>query len=184
MKYQLFDNVLSPEHIQQILEPLTCDHFPWYLQHKTVYNRPVDNVKYKEPKWFSHIFIRNDESVSNYSSAAMFVYKMFEQNTGYSGGKILRAQANLTTRDNLDLRCTPPHIDDTENEHMSMIYYVNNSDGPTILYNEDGSVLDTIEPVAGRVLLMDGTVLHSGSTPLQNDVRIVINYNLTFTCSL
>ena len=59
-----------------------------------------------------------------------------------------------------------------------MLYYVNNSDGPTQLYDEKGGkVVKEIEPKKGRAVILDGNIYHASSCPKNHANRVVINYN-------
>ena len=78
-----------------------------------------------------------------------------------------------------------PHVDFSD-EHKTMLYYVNDSDGDTIFYNENYktiknsksfSVDQKVNPVMGRAVLFDGLKFHSSSPPFLNDRRVVININ-------
>ena len=67
------------------------------------------------------------------------------------------------------------HIDRPEN-HMVMLYYVNDSDGDTIFYDDNENEIKRVTPKKGRIAFFDGSIKHSGSSP-SNSTRIVINYN-------
>ena len=74
-----------------------------------------------------------------------------------------------------------PHIDIKEN-HFVMLYYVCDSDGDTIIYNEQiesetYTVQRRVTPKQGRVVLFDGSYYHTAEQPL-NNIRCVVNYNL------
>ena len=74
-----------------------------------------------------------------------------------------------------------PHID-TSDDHFVMLYYVCDSDGDTIIYNEQEksdsyTVQKRITPKQGRVVLFDGSYYHTAEQPL-NNIRCVVNYNL------
>ena len=77
---------------------------------------------------------------------------------------------------------------DTHSKHFAVLYYVNNSDGDTIIYNQhySGKVYDqselsifkTITPKAGSIIIFDGSLFHTNYSPEKNDFRCVINMNL------
>ena len=74
-----------------------------------------------------------------------------------------------------------PHID-TDDKHFVMLYYVCDSDGDTIIYNEkveskEYTVKKSVTPKQGRVVLFDGGLYHTAEQPTK-DTRCVVNYNL------
>ena len=76
-----------------------------------------------------------------------------------------------------------PHID-VSYEHMVVLYYVNDSDGDTYIFDKvlgdrtgELNVIQKVTPKKGRVLVFNGNQYHSSSGPTEN-VRCVINYNI------
>ena len=75
-----------------------------------------------------------------------------------------------------------PHIDLHYREHLVALYYVCDSDGDTIIYNEREklgtyTIKQKVTPKQGRMVLFDGSLYHTAEQPL-NNVRCVVNYNL------
>ena len=76
-----------------------------------------------------------------------------------------------------------PHIDLVEgHKHIVVLYYVCDSDGDTIIYNEktksdEYTIKERVTPKQGRVVIFDGGLYHTAEQPL-NNVRCVVNYNL------
>ena len=75
-----------------------------------------------------------------------------------------------------------PHIDIYEKRHIVALYYVCDSDGDTIIYNEREklgtyTIKQKVTPKQGRIVLFDGSLYHTAEQPL-NNVRCVVNYNL------
>ncbi len=78
-----------------------------------------------------------------------------------------------------------PHVDFTEIKEplMSAIYYVNDSTGDTIIfdqrYGHKGAltVKMRVAPKKGRLLVFDGALPHAGNTPRNNTPRVNINFN-------
>lgn len=69
-----------------------------------------------------------------------------------------------------------PHQDLTY-PHYVLLYYINDSDGDTVFYENDGiTEIKRITPKKGRVVFFDGLILHSASNPTTNP-RMVFNYN-------
>jgi hypothetical protein len=97
---------------------------------------------------------------------------------------ILRIRRNTSFLCN-DRRPSEPHIDNGKS-HLVFLYYVNDSDGDTILYKnkynkeqDNDMIVDTvISPKAGRGILFDGKTYHSFCYPNINDIRSTININI------
>lgn len=79
------------------------------------------------------------------------------------------------------------HVDDIE-PHMVLLYYVNDSDGDTLLsdtryvsgnpdHGVDAKVIKRISPKKGRAILFDGSIYHAASIP-KKGLRCVLNFNL------
>lgn len=63
--------------------------------------------------------------------------------------------------------------------HLACLYYVNDTDGDTIFFNQDKTtIIKKVAPKKGRVVIFDGSICHSSSTPTKN-VRSVINFNFS-----
>ena len=76
-----------------------------------------------------------------------------------------------------------PHIDLEEGErHIVVLYYVKDSDGDTVIYNERTesntyTVKQKVTPKQGRVVIFDGRQYHTAQQAI-NSVRCIVNYNL------
>ena len=93
-----------------------------------------------------------------------------------------------------------PHVDLFHREHLVVLYYVCDSEGDTIIYNErygggsyetDGNkitynakekleaytIKQRVTPKQGRIVLFDGSLYHTAEQPL-NNIRCIVNYNL------
>ena len=78
-----------------------------------------------------------------------------------------------------------PHIDLDEGfEHILVLYYVIDSDGDTIIYNERTQSLTYTEkqrvtPKQGRVVIFEGGQYHTAQQPTKG-TRCIVNYNIDF----
>ena len=76
-----------------------------------------------------------------------------------------------------------PHIDLEEGErHIVVLYYVKDSDGDTVIYNERTesdtyTVKQRVTPKQGRVVIFDGGQYHTALQAV-NKIRCIANYNL------
>ena len=87
--------------------------------------------------------------------------------------------------------CHTPHVD-MYRPHYTLLYYVNDSDGDTILWNEKVTkdseeypdrftIMGRVSPEKGRAVLFNGLHYHSSSIPKRATERIAININLLTT---
>lgn len=118
------------------------------------------------------------------------VLKTFANKHGLIIDKIFRERSNISTR-TLMTTTSRPHVDTLDNDHYVFLYYANDSDGDTILYNEyadrnkfynhnDVSINQIISPEAGKAILFPGKQFHSWSGPTENHIRIILNMNVSF----
>ena len=100
--------------------------------------------------------------------------------------KIIQGRSFLQFPLNLkDKTPDTPHID-LDQEHIVALYYVCDSDGDTIIYNErkdqgleakSYTIKQKVTPKQGRMVIFDGTLFHTAEQP-QNNMRCVVNYDL------
>jgi hypothetical protein len=57
--------------------------------------------------------------------------------------------------------------------NIATVYYVNDSDGDTIFKDSK----EKITPKANRLIIFDGSLLHTGSSPKNSKTRILLNSN-------
>ena len=75
-----------------------------------------------------------------------------------------------------------PHIDIHDRFHIVALYYVLDSDGDTIIYNErkeskEYTIKQKVSPKQGRIVIFDGGLYHTAEQPL-NNTRCIVNYNI------
>ena len=102
----------------------------------------------------------------------------------------------MTTRTPKDGYLHSIHVDfDKTFPHVSCIIYMNDSDGNTIFFNETSNDFSTnhsgsfkiddltirkkVQPKKGRIVLFDGSIIHSGCSPYNNKNRILLNCQFT-----
>ena len=78
-----------------------------------------------------------------------------------------------------------PHIDiDEGDEHIVVLYYVVDSDGDTIIYNErtessSYTEKQRVSPKQGRTVIFEGGQYHTAAQPTKG-TRCIVNYNLDY----
>ena len=176
------DAFLTKEKQQEIYNLLiSSGNFEWFLNLKTnnFLNKKNDTFQ------FTHSFFIDNEAISPHYNLIMNIFNEFLNKHDLKCTKIIRAKANLVTK-NMDINHLEPHID-TDIPHKVFLYYVNNSDGSTVFYKDpvnlsmpirselDLEVGEEVLPLMGRAINFDGLTYHSASSPKNNDFRVVIN---------
>jgi len=68
-----------------------------------------------------------------------------------------------------------PHTD-LKIPHTTVLYYVNDCDGDTFFFDNDGDIIDRVTPKKGRLVVFDGLTSHASSMPSKN-CRVSLNIN-------
>ena len=185
-KILVFDDVIDLEYQNIIKEILLGDRqykgydFPWYLTHDVT--KPAKADSQLRPAFF-HGYV---DYPSELSSVFHDLFIRLIQN---SCAKINRKNVDVIQGRSFcqlpissdKMSVDTPHID-TKDDHFLMLYYVCDSDGDTIIYNEqiksdNYTIRKRVTPKQGRVVLFDGSYYHTAEQPL-NNIRCVVNYNL------
>ena len=162
--------------------------FPWYY---------IDDVTaaYEEGNQgrpgLSHVYVEidDDDSSEIISDFHYLFIPMLQYACHYLNmptGKILQGRSFMQFPLNLQSKeDDTPHIDLDEGwEHIVVLYYVIDSDGDTIIYNER-TESDTytekqrVSPKQGRVVIFEGGQYHTAAQPTKG-TRCIVNYNLDY----
>ena len=180
MDYIILDNIIPKTMAENFEKTMTSNMFPWFLNRTTVYDEKSnqDSPLYRDVSAFAHLFSNNDGVVSSpYFNIAKYLLDKFLEETKLECKSIVRCRANyMVCQPSKETLPCPPHVDGDYPHHV-LLYYVNDSDGDTVLY-QNGEVLTTVNPVQGRFLFFSGSDMHSATPPNKHDKRIAINYNL------
>jgi hypothetical protein len=178
-KIMVFDDIVDVEYQEKIKNTLMENDFAWY------YISDITNpyVNKQQRPGFQHNFVLEKGEVNsphhdlliNLIKSCCYKINVDKVNV-IKGRSFMQLPLNLKNYD-VDM----PHID-TELEHFVIIYYVIDSDGDTIIYNEQTkgdsyTIKESITPKQGRVVMFDGRYYHTAKQPI-NSTRCIINYDL------
>ena len=201
MKYDIIvvDDIIPLELQEDIKNFLSNNYFPWYICEEKVLTSPRSTYNYFktisenifEYSQFVHMFVNDSNVVSSANAIPMIVVNALKKKYNFLGN-IIRSKANLSTKVSASSNSlfNTPHVDNL-NSHWVVIYYVNDSDGSTAIFNENISLTDSmtaidqltiqqqISPKQGRCVIFDGNQVHAGMHPIATDYRTVINFNFS-----
>ena len=129
-----------------------------------------------------HLFMEGEENVSSHLGIIRPLFDALKERFGEI--KLLRAKVNMTFPYPPMVNYEPqvPHLDlQYDNgesvDHKVLLYYINDSDGPTYFFNELYEVTDSVQPKQGVGIIFDGDQIHAASNPVFNPFRLVLNVN-------
>jgi hypothetical protein len=192
---QVFDDIVPEKLAQKIEEYTLGKEVKWELERATMI--PEFNVKdpnLVEFLQFRHIIKHADQKRDQH--AYRFVLQIFERLSVKYGIMIndpFRVKYNLLPRIEKfkELQYNTPHVDAADS-HYGLIYYVCDSDGDTIIFDQTSkehpmeraslfknfTIKEKISPKRGRLVLFDGDQYHTSSHPTENDLRCIINIDV------
>ena len=59
---------------------------------------------------------------------------------------------------------------------MVILYYINDADGDTFFFDNDGKIIHRETPERGKMVIFDGLTFHASSPPSKN-IRMSLNIN-------
>ena len=188
----IIDNLLTKNEEDYIENILLGVNFPYYFceYEFTVNNDAHQKFSHlknvKDQRQLLHQFYKiNDENntikMSNYCKIVDDLVNNILIKLNLQDIIIRRAKANLQQQftDNKSEYHNTPHYD-LSIKHYVCIYYVNDSDGDTLLFDneKDCNITNRITPKKGRFLFFKGETLHTGQHPIKSPARVVINIDL------
>ncbi len=184
----VFDDIIDINYQNEIKKLLLGNEqvVNWF------YNSDITNsfLNKQQRPGFSHNFVIDSKEVSPHNKTLIPLIETscrkinFNITSFLKGRSFLQLPLNLKSNE-LDV----PHIDLKE-EHLVVLYYVNDSDGDTVIYKQkynqkenkipymkDMEELKRITPKQGRVIMFNGDNFHTAQQPIKN-VRCIVNYNI------
>lgn len=145
---------------------------------------------------FSHMAYLTDEpepSASPLSSLLLPILFVFCEKAKLEFHALLRIRVGLFTRTPSDAAHHNPHVDFSQ-PHRTAVYYVNDSDGDTVIFNETiddvslersadyanrgrFTIAGTVPPQKGKMCSFDGRYYHASSYPTKATKRIAVTFN-------
>ena len=188
------DNIIPVDYQNHIEKIMLGSNFPWYYNPNLVSPDQPFLQRADNHQGFNHLFLESSTPSGHFESVYPLVLSI-TSNPCFTVNNLVRMRANLTLNNSQStLEHHLPHID-TWRPHWVAIYYVNDSDGDTIIFNETNDTYNSgqtdidkslsgkftinrrVTPKKGKVLIFEGKYYHTSSWPTMNKCRSVINMN-------
>jgi len=185
MKINIIDNYIPPKEAYDIEEFFLGDQMSWFWNKGTIELEELEKYKTKNTVntgQFTHNIMRNFDLIANQTNEGLVT------SNAYDGIKEIFKNINFNLvvriKGNLNLNVTgykkeshqPIHDDARVNGYRSLIYYINDSDGDTIFFNDKLKEIKRVSPKKGRAVIFDSQILHCGCNPIKQQKRAVINF--------
>ncbi len=186
-----------PVLYQDELDNAVHNHnFPWYFLEDVTYS---DKALSEEKNiGFYHLVFENREIKSNNLCQFLLpIYYLIQEKTPVNLEELYRLRLGNIVRSASE-NYNNPHID-TFTDHWTALYYVNDSDGDSFIFNETNpefskeydeelkkekswTIKKRISPQKGKLVLFNGNRYHASSSPNVNSHRVVLTINFKGTC--
>ena len=186
-KIYVFDDIIEKDYQNKIKNVLigqvryNDEDFPWYYIDDVTASGDYENQKRGA---FVHDYVHYEYGIeSDFHYLFLDLIKKscsklkIKEVDALQGRSFLQLPTNIK-REDVD----SPHVD-MQFKHFVMLYYVCDSDGDTIIYNEEMisekglTVQKKVTPKQGRVVLFNGAYYHTAQQPNHN-LRCIVNYDL------
>ena len=196
MKYIQREGIIQPTYLSRLYNLVSKETgFPWFFIADDISYGKEFHDGWKDEELsvgFTHLLLDQDGVESFY----LPTFQALLDNISDELGGVTFFRARLALQLNNGKNCPNlPHTDHDE-DHYSALYYLHDSSGDTVFYNEyddvnDGTVAQrwhkaqTQEytecmrqtPKANTLFAFDGHQFHASSNPTDNEFRIILNLN-------
>ena len=186
-KIYVFDDIIDKPYQNKIKSILIGEtrynhqDFPWYYIDDITSAGEYENQKRGA---FSHDYVHYEEGIeSNFHYLFIDLIKKSCSKLKIKEVDVLQGRSFFQLPSNIKKEDVDTPHTDMPYSHFVMLYYVCDSDGDTIIYNEKTisekglTVQKKVTPKQGRVVLFDGAYYHTAQQP-NNNIRCIVNYDL------
>lgn len=171
VNYHIIDDIIPKDHQDAIEDYLLGENHPWF------YVQNISNVDGHESEFGFNCYYKKLYGIvhpSVYRNIVPIVENTYELlNEEFSD--ILLARAFMHVGNGESIR-NGIHTD-LDRPHKVVLYYVNECEGDTVLFDDDDNEIGSIKPKKGSALFFDGSIKHCATSPSVGK-RVIINFDV------
>jgi hypothetical protein len=186
-------NVIGKTYADHLHDRLVSKNFPWYFNPNLVSPDVETGNEAINTSGFNHFLYEDRNPISPYFEFIHPLIMNIQDHLKLRHEVIERCRLNLTLPKNtVTAKHHLPHVDSFY-PHWNALYYVNDSDGDTFIFDQTNKSFDAndeerivkgdftvkrqITPEKGKVIIFPGHYYHASSQPRTSKYRIVCNMN-------
>ena len=177
MKIGKLNSFVSDDISSSIERVIGNQQFSWYWRPSSAHGIGAEGEEYEDFQ-FIHLIYYSGEPQSESFEVVKPLLNQFEKTTGYTIKNIRKIKANLLTKqvvsDRILKQMIHTDVNNLTDKILSIVYYVNDSDGDTIIFTDDGHEI-TKSPIKGTAIYFPSSMLHRATPPSINTRRLVLN---------
>lgn len=180
MEIMTISDVLTPTYYVNLQNYFSSYKVDWHYK-KHVHYVQEDHSNTSDSHGFMTMIYNNDLVVSpDFDKTVPVLYAIVDR-MGCELKKILRIHACLTLNINKS-HDNYPHTDfllsDVGDNWYTAIYYLGESDGDTLFFDDDQKTIKYKQPfMENTAVVFSGEIQHSGTLPTNHRERVILNYN-------
>lgn len=183
----VLDDFIPTSLADEIAQLVSTRDFPWFYTESSSgvgKNYDINNKLIKESSQHIHIVFDEQGAVSNMYNYIKIMLYFLEDKTNLKVKDLFRVKINsLLTDRSAATQYNTPHIDHPDSDYMSMVYYINDSDGDTVIFDQhvqqgynNLTIANRVFPKKGKCVIFPSNQFHSSSNPVVADRRLIINF--------
>jgi len=174
---KIIDNLLTPSYLKDLQNHFLSQNCEWYFNDNLTGDESYENLGsfgFVIKLHWDGYFVGSQTSIL--IKALTFTALDEVEKILQCPQQIIRVRADMTLYNPLNYR-HEVHTD-FEDEHTTAIFYLNTSDGNTVIFDREGKkLLKEVEPIENRLVIFDGLLQHTGHSPSTHKSRALINMN-------
>lgn len=182
-----YNQFVDTDYQNKIYKYLTDINFPWYFMEDAT-DEFIHNTPEKSTPSFGNLIYYNQHETNTHYEFFKPLIDNLEVKCDLKIKELLRVRAGFLLNTKYTLLSAPyrhntPHRD-FQFEHYTAVYYVNQADGETVIFNETApkekySAWHKCMPDKGKLLLFNGWHYHASTCPKVFTKRLAITINFT-----
>ena len=166
----IIKKVIEKTKADELEKILLSDNFPWYWNESTLIGKESSLNSFM----FTHNFVVDGKVNSDYFYLLEPIFVAVEKHAKIKS--VLRIKANLLIKQELTEKELEDeiHTDIDSSDYISFVYYVTDSDGDTVLFDNDETI--TVSPQKNTGVLFTSNMKHRATSPMLHKRRVVLNF--------